>query len=107
MAYEGSESSRENSGKFIYQFQPKTKTLVKKLERILITLYEQDVSFLLLYRVKEKIHSEIELIIYQLKWYSPTNIISLALLVLGQKLVLLRPFRAISLLLFLLLLLRA
>ena len=37
---------------------------------------------------KEKIHGEIELIIYQLKWYSPTSIISLALLVLRPKLVL-------------------
>ena len=42
----------------------------------------------LLYRGKEKIHSEIELIIYQLEGYSPTSI-SLALLVLRPKLVLL------------------
>ena len=42
-----------------------------------------------LYRGKEKIYSEIELNIYQLKWYSPTSIISLALLVLRPKLVLL------------------
>ena len=41
----------------------------------------------LLYRGKEKKHSEIELIIYYLKWYSPTGIISLALLVLRPKLV--------------------
>ena len=33
----------------------------------------------LLYSGKEKIHSEMELIIYQLKWYSPTSIISLTL----------------------------
>ena len=26
MAYEGSESARDNFGKFIYQFQPETKT---------------------------------------------------------------------------------
>ena len=32
-----------------------------------------------LYRGKETIHSEIELIIYQLKWYISTNIISLSL----------------------------
>ena len=43
----------------------------------------------ILYRGKEKIHREIESIIYSLKWYIPTNIISLALLVLHPKLVLL------------------
>ena len=32
-----------------------------------------------LWRGKKKIHSETELIIYQLKWYSPTSIISLSL----------------------------
>ena len=41
------------------------------------------------YRGKEEIHSEIELTIYQLKWYIPTNIISLALLVLRPNIVLL------------------
>ena len=52
-----------------------------------------------LYRGKEKIHIEIELIISLLKWYNPTSIISLALLVLRPKLVLLLtdvPFRAVS-----------
>ena len=44
---------------------------------------------ILLYRCEEEIHSEIELTIHQLKWYSPTNIISLALWVLRPKLVLL------------------
>ena len=44
---------------------------------------------IVLYHGKEEIHSEIELTIYQLKWYSPTNIISLALWVLRPKLVLL------------------
>ena len=29
------ESARDNIGKFIHQFKPKTKTLIKKLERIL------------------------------------------------------------------------
>ena len=43
----------------------------------------------MLYRGKEEIHSEIELIIYLLKWYSPINIISLAQWVLRPKLVLL------------------
>ena len=33
----------------------------------------------MLYRSKEMIHSETELIIYYLKWYSPTSIISLSL----------------------------
>ena len=44
---------------------------------------------ILLYHAKEEIHSEIKLTIYQLKWYSPTNIISLALWVLHPNLVLL------------------
>ena len=39
------------------------------------------------YRGKEKIYSEIKLIVYLLKCYSPTSIISLALLVLRPKLV--------------------
>ena len=40
MAYEGSESARDNFGKFIHQFQPETKTLTWKLERSLIKLYK-------------------------------------------------------------------
>ena len=39
MAYEGSESAWDNVGKFIHEFQPETKTLIRKLERILIKLY--------------------------------------------------------------------
>ena len=35
MAYEGSKSVWDNLGKYIYQFQPETKTLIRKLERIL------------------------------------------------------------------------
>ena len=46
MAYEGSESARDNFGKFIHQFQPKTKTLIRKLERILIKIYRQNMSLL-------------------------------------------------------------
>ena len=42
IAYERSESARDNFGKFIHQFQPETKTLIKKLERILIKLYRQN-----------------------------------------------------------------
>ena len=49
----------------------------------------QILDIYVLYRCREKIHSEIELIIYQIKWYSSTSIISLALLVLRPKLVLL------------------
>ena len=60
---------------------------------------------LFMYRGKEKIHSEIDLIIYQLKWYSSTGIISLALLVLRSKLVLLLTDVLSELSLFLLLLL--
>ena len=40
MAYEKSESARDDFGKFIHQFKPETKTLIKKLERILIQLYK-------------------------------------------------------------------
>ena len=36
-----------NFGKFIHQIQPETKTLIRKLERILIKLYRQNVSLLL------------------------------------------------------------
>ena len=39
MAYERPESACVNFGKFIYQLQPQIKTLVKKLEKILIKLY--------------------------------------------------------------------
>ena len=46
MAYERSKSARDNFGKFIHQFQPETKTLIRKLERILINLYRQNVSLL-------------------------------------------------------------
>ena len=46
MAYEMSESVRNNFGKFIHQFQLETKTLSKKFERILIKLYRQNVSLL-------------------------------------------------------------
>ena len=46
MAYEGSESAWDNFGKFIHQFQPETKTLIKKLERILIKLYWQNLFLL-------------------------------------------------------------
>ena len=46
MAYEGSESARDNLGKFIHQFQPETKTLIRKFKRILIKLYRQNVSLL-------------------------------------------------------------
>ena len=34
MAYEGSESARDNFGKFMHQCHPETKTLIRKLERI-------------------------------------------------------------------------
>ena len=38
MAYEGFERAGDNFGKLIYQLQPKIKTLVRKLERILIKI---------------------------------------------------------------------
>ena len=43
MADERSKSVLDNFGKFIFQLQPKSKTLVKKLENILIKLYRQNV----------------------------------------------------------------
>ena len=46
LPYERSESSRNNFGKFIHQFQPERKTLIKKLERILTELYRQNLSLL-------------------------------------------------------------
>ena len=39
IAYATSEIARDNFGKFIHQFQPETKTRIRKLERILIELY--------------------------------------------------------------------
>ena len=45
MAYERSKNNRDNFGKFIHQFQSETKTLIRKLERIL-KLYRQNVSLL-------------------------------------------------------------
>ena len=36
----------DNFGKFIHQFQPETKSLIRKLKRILIKLYRQNVSLL-------------------------------------------------------------
>ena len=44
--YMSSESARDNFGKFTYQLQPKTKTLVRKSERLLIKLYRQNLSLL-------------------------------------------------------------
>ena len=46
MAYERSEYGWNNFCKFINQFQPKTKALLRKLERIFIKLYRQNVSLL-------------------------------------------------------------
>ena len=46
MTYKSAKSTQDNFGKFIYQFQPETKTLIGKLERILIKLYRQNVSLL-------------------------------------------------------------
>ena len=43
MAYEESKNARDDFDKFIYQCQPKTKTFVRKLERILIKLNREKV----------------------------------------------------------------
>ena len=44
--YERSESAQDNFGIFIHHVQTKTKTFVRKLKRILIKLYRQNVSLL-------------------------------------------------------------
>ena len=46
MVCEGSESAQNNFGKFIHQFQPETKTLIRKLKRIVYKLYWQNLSLL-------------------------------------------------------------
>ena len=46
MAYERSKRTQNNFSKFIYQFQAKIVTLVRKLERILIKLYRRKVYLL-------------------------------------------------------------
>ena len=46
MANERSKSTRDNFDKFIHQLQRETKTLIRKLERILIKLYKQNLSLL-------------------------------------------------------------
>ena len=40
------QSTWDKFGKFIHQFQPETKTLIRKLERILRKLYRQNMSLL-------------------------------------------------------------
>ena len=45
VAYERSESAWDNFDKYIHEFQPETMTLIRKLERILIKLYRQNVTF--------------------------------------------------------------
>ena len=46
MAYEGSKRAGESFGKFIYEFQPETMRLIRKIERILNKLYRQKLSLL-------------------------------------------------------------
>ena len=46
LAHERSENTQDNFGKLIHQFEPETKTLIRKFERILIELYRQNVSLL-------------------------------------------------------------
>ena len=43
---EFTKSAWGNFGKMIYQFQPETKAIIRKLERILIKLYRQEMSLL-------------------------------------------------------------
>ena len=45
MAYEGSESALDNFNKFIYQLQPKTKALVRKLEGLVVLFYCESTLF--------------------------------------------------------------
>ena len=46
MANKKSESAHDNFGKFILQFNPETKTLIWKHEKILIKSYRQNVTLL-------------------------------------------------------------
>ena len=46
MVHEKSESAWNNFGKFIYQLQSKTKKLIRKLERMLIKSYRQNMPLL-------------------------------------------------------------
>ena len=46
MAYEGSESAQDNFGKFIHQFQPETKTLIRKLRKDLKQNIQTNMSLL-------------------------------------------------------------
>ena len=46
MAYEGSERTQDNFKKFIDQFQPETRTFIKKLERVLNKLYKKKLTLL-------------------------------------------------------------
>ena len=46
IAYGRPGSARDNFGIFIHQFQSETKTLIRKLERIIIKLYKENVSLL-------------------------------------------------------------
>ena len=43
MAYDRSKSGRDNIGKFIHQFLAEIKTLFRKLEKILIKLFRENV----------------------------------------------------------------
>ena len=63
MAYKRSESTQDNFGKFIHQFQPKTKTFIRKLERILIKSYRKMVS-LLFNQTHSNIYIHIHIYIY-------------------------------------------
>ena len=46
MACEGPECARDNFRKFINQFEPEIKTLIRKLERIFNKLYRQNLPLL-------------------------------------------------------------
>ena len=88
-----------NSGTFFPWFHATFLLVIKRLNvqwviNSTVKLFQQkeiiSIYFdILLYRDKENILIEIELIIHQPKWYSPTSVISLALLVLCPRLVLL------------------
>ena len=53
-AYEKSERAQYKFDKFIYQLKPKTKTLARKLERILIKLCRQNVFYYLIIHAYKK-----------------------------------------------------
>ena len=63
MAYERSENAWDDFGKVIHQFEPETETLIRKLERIIIKSYRQNV-FSLFNQTHTHTHTHTHIYIY-------------------------------------------